>query len=268
MDAIDDIAALVEAHRDHLLLAVTGFDGVLAAYQADPGRVRLSAKRCAMLDTLGDCPGVALALVSGRRVSELRQCVSLGSKTYYLGLHGLEAEGPDFRMAERQLFDSCRGSVDEIAALLTPVLSAVAGVRVENKDAAIAVHTREAGSRDAVWARVRLLSAAATLAHQDELRLFRGSHVLELIPNIDRPRATAIAGLRDYLEIHEGRPVFTLYIAEDLPDDDAFDAIPGAGTSVAVGDRAPKARFHLASPADVWRLIERLAAGRMRREYP
>lgn len=268
MDAIEDIAALVEAHRDHLLFTVTGFDGVLAAYQADPVTVRLSAERCAVLDDFAGGPDVALALMSGRRVTELRQCASLGPNTYFMGLHGLEAEGPDFRMTERQVFDGCRGPVHAIAASLAPVLASVAGVRVENKEAAIAVHTREAGSGDAVWARLRLLGAAAALARHDELRLFRGNHVFELIPNIDRPRATAIAGLRDYLEIHEGRPVFTLYIAEDLPDDDAFGAIPGAGTSVAVGHRAPKARFHLASPADVWRLIERLAASRMKQGCP
>ena len=268
MDAIDNIAEIVEAHHDHLLLVVTGLDGVLVAYEANPGNVRLSAARCAALNAFSDRTDVALAIVSGRRVNDLRQCASLGSNVFYIGLHGLEIEGPDFSMVERQVFNAFRDPVHDIVTILEPSLSSVAGVRVEDKEAAIAVHTRDAGPRDAVWARVHLLSTAAKVARHDELRILRGNHVLELIPNIDRPRTGAIARLGEYLEMRENRPVFTLYIGEDVPDDDALDAIPGAGVSVAVGERAPKARFHLRSTADVWRLVERLAATRMRQDRP
>ena len=260
MDPIENIVDIVEAHHEHFVLAVTGFDGVLVDYEANPENVRLSAERCRVLDAFKNRHDVALAIVSGRRVNDLRDRVNLGSEVWYVGLHGLETEGPDFSRAERQAFDCCRAPVQDIAAILAPALSSVAGVRVEDKKAAIAVHTREAGPRDAVWARIRLLSTAANVAHHEELRTLRGNHVLELIPNVDRPRGTAIAGLRDHVETRVGRPVFTLYIGEDVPDDDAFDAIPGPGMSVAVGERASKARFHLASPADVWRLVERLTA--------
>jgi trehalose-phosphatase len=268
MDAIENIADIIAAHHGHRLLAVMGFDGVLVEYDADPGNVRLSSERRALLSTFGERADVALAIVSGRRVNELRQCVSLGLHVFYIGLHGLEIEGRDISRVERQAFDTCRGPVHDIVTILGASLSSVAGVRVEDKEVAVAVHTREAGPGDAVWARVHLLSTAARVARHDELRILRGNHVLELLPNIDRPRTTAIAELGEYLEIRENRPVFTLYVGDDVPDDDAFNAIPGAGISVAVGERAPKARFHLTSPADVWRLVERLAVARMREGCP
>jgi trehalose-phosphatase len=135
-------------------------------------------------------------------------------------------------------------------------------VLVEDKEAAIAVHTREASSSDAVWARLHLLSAAAAVAGLHALRVIRGNHVIELLPNVPSPRATAIARIRNHVWERTARPVFTVYIGEDVPDDDAFEAVAGRGISAAVGGRARKARFHLGSTSDVWRLIERLAARR------
>jgi trehalose-phosphatase len=192
----------------------------------------------------------------------VKQRAPLGGRVFYVGLHGLEVEGPGIAVAQRDVIDDCRNQVHEIAATLEPSMSPLPGVRLEDNEAAIAVHTREASSSDAVWARFRLLSTAAAVAGHNALRAVRGNHVIELLPNVPSPRGAAIGRIRKYLWEQTARPVFTLYIGEDVPDDDAFDAVAGRGISAAVGGRARKARFHLASTSDVWRLIERLVACR------
>jgi trehalose-phosphatase len=262
---VEEIRAIVDLHCEQHLLLLLGFDGVLVDYQADPHRVRLPADRCEALATCAEQPGVTLGLVSGRRVRDLRQSARLGERAFYIGLHGLEIEGPGFAFSEWPMLDLYRQRVREIATTLQPSMSTVPGVQVENKDAAIAVHTREAGSGDAVWARMHFLSVAASVLRPQELQVIRGNQVIELVPNVPHPRASAIAGICRHLEKREGVGIFPVYVGEDVPDDDAFGAIGGYGVTAAVGARAPKAQFHLDSPADVWQLVERLTERRRHR---
>jgi trehalose-6-phosphatase len=50
-----------------------------------------------------------------------------------------------------------------------------------------------------------------------------------------------------------------VYVGEDVADDGAFEAVQCHEITAVVGRRARQARYHLASTAVVWRLIEKLA---------
>jgi trehalose-phosphatase len=142
-------------------------------------------------------------------------------------------------------------------------MSSVAGIRVEDKEAALAVHTREAGPVDTIWARLHLLNAAADLVNRHELRVVRGNHVFELVPNVRHPKARAITAIRHFLQEREERRVFIVYVGEDVVDDDAFAAVEDHEVAAVVGRRGRQARYHLTSTAVVWRLIESLAGVRI-----
>lgn len=158
MREVDEIVGAVESHSEDLLFLLVGFDGVLVEYDGDPEAVRLSSTLCEFLESFVSRPDVALGIVSGRRVKDLKGRAGLGENVFYIGLHGLDVEGPNFASTERELFDYYRGRLREVAVTLEPSVSSVAGIRVEDKEAAIAVHTREAGPVDAVWARFHLLT--------------------------------------------------------------------------------------------------------------
>jgi trehalose-phosphatase len=259
VNEIEDILAAVPREVDSQLLLVVGFDGVVADYEGDPADVRLSPETCTTLDALATRPGIAVAIITGRRLVDVKQRAGIDAPVFYIGLHGLEVEGPNFTTTARDVVEQCRDRIRDIAARLECTLSSVSGVRVEDKDAIIAVHTREAGPGDAVWARMHLLSTAAAVAREDELRAVRGNHVLELVPNTMSPRATAIRVIARHLEERHCTPVRIVYIGEDVIDDDAYEALAGDAITVAVGARAPKARYHVTCPAAVRRLIEALA---------
>jgi alpha,alpha-trehalase len=257
---VDEIVEAVEPHADDLLLLLLGFDGVLVPYGGDPDAVRLPATTRGLLESFARRPNVALGIVSGRRAKDVKARAGLGDNVFYIGLHGLEVEGPDFTSAEREVFDGYRDRLREIATALESSVASVAGIRVEEKEAVIAVHTREAGSVDAVWARLHLLNAAADLVNRHEVRVVRGNHVLELVPNVRCPKAHAITTIRHLLEERERRRVFTVYVGEDVVDDDAFDALEGHEVGAVVGRRARQARYHLPSSSVVCRLVESLGS--------
>jgi trehalose 6-phosphate phosphatase len=264
---IEEIQAIVDEHHDLPLLLLVGFDGVLAGYEADPRGVRLSQDHCDLLRALAREPGVEVGIVSGRRVADLQSRVPLGDDVLYVGLHGLELEGPVARNIENWMRDAISHRIHEIVTAIGPSLSSRGGVRVEDKQVAVAVHTRGARSDDAAWARGRVLRAATDVVNRKQLRVIHGNDVVELVPNIPNSRATAVIRIRQYLQQRERKPVFTLYVGEDVPDDDALRAIEGQGISVAVGSVARHAQYHLRSPEEVWSLIERITLARIERSW-
>ena len=259
-EEVEPLVHTVQKHLDDLILVLVGFDGVLAEYEEDPELVRLSPARRELLRRLINQSGVALGVISGRRVHDLRQRVGLGDHVFYIGLHGLEVVGPGFTRIEHQTFEQYRQQFREITAAAEPLISQVGGAHLENKEAALALHTRQASSSDAVWARFHLLSRAGEVADLQDFRVLRGNHVLELLPNIGPARAAAIAAVRDFLERREGRRVFAVYIGEDVTEDDAYEAIAGHGIAAAVGQRAAQVHHHLESIEMVDQLLVQLAA--------
>jgi trehalose 6-phosphate phosphatase len=251
---VNEMRRVIDGFDDHVLLLVVGFDGVVVDYDVDPDAVRLSSAMRALLADIPRRRNAELALISGRRVADVRERSGLGEGVFYVGLHGLETAGPGFARRTPDEVHRRRGRIDAIAAAFDSSATSQ-GIRVENKEAAVAVHTREAGPVEAVWARLHVLNAAADLLNADELRVYRGNHVFELVPNVRAPRARAINAVRRFLERRERKPVLTVYVAEDVRDDDAFGAIKGPAVTVAVGGRAPQAHFHLASTADVRELL-------------
>lgn len=254
-----DVLNIVRSHAGDVLLVLIGFDGVLADYTGDPHAVRLPRPRRELLRRLVRA-GAAVGIVSGRRVRDLRSRTGLGAGVYYIGLHGLEVVGPGFTRIEQHTIDEYREPLHEIALRLEPAVARVAGVSVEDKEGAIALHTRNAGSEDAIWARLHMLNTAADVVSTQAFRVVRGNHVLELVPNVGDIRAHAITELQTFLERVHRRPVFTVYVGEDVPDDDARAAVAGHGIAAVVGRRARHADYHLDSIEAVHELMTQLAS--------
>ena len=75
-----------------------------------------------------------LAVVSGRRIDDLRARVGLGDGVFYIGLHGLEIEGPRFARRTPTAARRSLRRIDDIAAAFRRSATAP-GIRVENKEA-------------------------------------------------------------------------------------------------------------------------------------
>ena len=78
-------------------LILMDFDGTLAEFSVDPTAVTLPASRQALLQSIGKRADLSAGIVSGRRITDLRERVSGNSSLFFAGLHGLEIEGPDLR---------------------------------------------------------------------------------------------------------------------------------------------------------------------------
>jgi trehalose 6-phosphate phosphatase len=217
--------SLTVASKSALLL---DFDGTLAPMRVDPTKVRPWAGVPDLLSEIQKTGRTRLAIISGRPAQDVASQMGMRNPPEIWGLHGAERLYADRRLDQEEL-----PSNDQ--ALLKAVRSAVrenlAGLRVEEKRNAVAVHwrgkspqSREATKRNAIGLLLPFANAkGVSLLHFDggiELR-------------IGRNKGDAVRMILE--EMPANAPV--AYLGDDTTDEDAFQALTGRGLSVLVRRR-------------------------------
>ncbi len=244
----DRFAAAFAARRPALFL---DYDGTLTPIVARPDLAVLDARARAAVQRLARlCP---VAFVSGRDLDDLAAMVGLDS-LIYAGSHGFDVRGPALRM---QIGLEYLADLDMAESDLRPLLATVAGVLVERKRFAIAVHTRQVtpAEKPFVAETVRTLAAG-----QSRLRVTGGKELLELRPDLPWDKGRAVLALLDALGL-EGATTLALYLGDDETDEDAFGVLAGRGAGIRVMESPmpTAATWSLRDPDEVVAFLVRLA---------
>lgn len=253
------IAGTIRAARaSRPLLLLSDFDGTLCEFLPDPAAVWLSTTRRELLLRLSAQPRTTVGIVSGRRLDDVRLRSGLpGPGIFVAGLHGLEIEGRGERFAHPAM-DGARRRAQELAAQLRPVVSSIPGAFIEDKDLSIAVHFREAEpAGQALLSEAFAERLRGPLAAGD-VRVMRGSCVLEVLPNIAWNKGHAVQWIADRVA-RDGEHPFTVYLGDDATDEDAFRAITAHGMRIAASDRVTAADYFVDGPAQVEQILAEIA---------
>jgi trehalose 6-phosphate phosphatase len=201
-----------------------------------------------------------VAIVTGRRVSEVERRLGRPAGVRFFGLYGVE-EGAS---SEGDL-PSPAGVriVEEVLSRVLEVSAGVPGSLVEPKGLNVAVHYRLAPDPEA--ARLQLLESLQPLAERSGLRLIEGKRVVELVP--------AASPTKGDLVRREGAGLdAVLYAGDDLADMEAFAAVDRLAEAGAVAVKVavrsaetPSALMEAADmtverPAGLLRMLESLLA--------
>ena len=213
------------------------FDGTLAPLQDDPDSVFLPPGGDEVLLSLAKRLNGALAVISGRDLTDLSRRVPQG--LWRFGNHGLRSAAPDnpIEQAVAVAPASLLESVEDITRLHD-------GVRVEVKGPILAVHYRAAPTVGA-----DLLEALQELiASHDGYSVQHGKYVIEAKP--------AGANKGRCLEVVMAWPPFKgrvpVVIGDDRTDEDAYEAAARlGGWAVKVGEGETVAQYRFGSQADV-----------------
>lgn len=212
-------------------------DGTLLEIAAAPDRVVVPARlRPLLTELLGEMGG-ALALVSGRSIAQL-DALFRPSVVACAGLHGLERR--DARgVLHRPAVNDDR--LERARKFLAAMVAVNPGLLLENKDATLAIHYRQAPALEAVARRV--VQQAREILGSDYC-LLEGKMVLELKPDGFSKSMAIAAFLRE--PPFEGRkPIF---VGDDRTDEDGLSYVQNlGGLAIHVG------REHSGSEAE-WRL--------------
>lgn len=235
----------------HLVLLLD-FDGTLCEFEANPAAVELPAARRCAIERLQE--RATVGIVSGRRMEDVRaRCAIPGA--IVAGLHGLEIDGQGERYVHPDL-EKASAAVADVTETLRTVAAGIPGAFVEDKGASVALHFREADADGQRAALEAFASAAAPHVDSGQLRVMRGSYVLELLPNIDWNKGNAVRWILDRLERQKG-PLFAVYIGDDVTDQDALATVEPEGLAIAASDRVT-AKVHVDGPVGVERFLHAL----------
>jgi trehalose 6-phosphate phosphatase len=158
-----------------------------------------------------------VACVSGRRASEARAMVSIGSITY-IGSHG--AELLESGWTESVLDPNVREWTDRIESFRRASDTAELRrrrVRIEDKGPIVAFHWRGAGDEEAARA---VVDSLADQARAVGLEVHWGRKVMEARPPVRIDKGAGVAAL-----LHKASISVALYAGDDVTDLDAFRAL-------------------------------------------
>jgi trehalose 6-phosphate phosphatase len=236
---LDAALAVLAGHRP--LLLASDYDGVLAPLHDDPSAAVPEQGAAEVLSRLSSVDGVTVALVSGRGVADLRTTSGFTGSFRWVGSHGAEFDGPlSGELAARR---------DQLAAALEPVVAGTPGARLEVKPASVAVHVRQVADRD----RAAALLEQARARADSSLTMKPGKDVLELAVT-DADKGSALRRLGAELGA-----AATLYLGDDLTDEDAFRALGAGDVTVKIGEGPTDARYRVADTVAAVALLRRLA---------
>jgi trehalose 6-phosphate phosphatase len=231
--------------RSAVLLDV---DGVLAPIVQHPDDAHMPESTRRPLIEVARRYGV-VACVSGRRASDARRIVSLGSIAY-LGSHGSEVLLPgtiapvldrELQAWTRRVQAFAEEAFDERLRRLR--------VRLEDKEAIAALHWRGVPDEDDAQAAIEKVAEAAEKAG---FTAHWGRKVLEIRPPVRIDKGAGVVGL-----LRDKDLVAALYAGDDTTDLDAFRGLGELvesgrlGTAVRVGVRSDEGPSALAREADV-----------------
>jgi len=252
-------ASELERRRDgrHLLL-LFDFDGTLTPFKPDPESVFLEDDVRALLAGLALRPNATVGIISGRRLPDLEKRLKIPGDVYVAGFHGLEIHAP----GETFMHPDAAAATDTmrvIAEAMRGHLTTLPGVFIEDKVFSVALHYREAEPAVRLVAQSRFMDIAREHVDSGRLRVLPGACVVELLPGASWHKGSALQWIRERIEGLHG-PTFTVYVGDDVTDEDAFRAVGPDGMTISASDRASGAEFFVNGPDGVKRLLHSLDA--------
>lgn len=210
-------------------------DGTLIRIADTPQAVLVDRSLLELIGSLHRASGGAVALVSGRMISDLHSRIGL-PQLPLAGLHGLERRDSTGRL---WIHAAPPATKSAIRAALAPLLARHPGLLLEDKGLTLAVHYRLAPTMAGT---VHRLMRHFANAPGQGLELQCGKRVVEIKPaGIDK--GTAVVEYLAESPFKGRRPVF---IGDDANDERGFAAVNQlGGISIKVGKGVSCARFRL-----------------------
>ena len=235
------------------------YDGTLAPIADSPNQAVLSSETRGLLQGLRDCPRCKIAIISGRKLEDIRSRVGIEG-IIYAGNHGLEIEGPKIRFRSLVTLGYLK-ILQRKKAELERGISPFVGAFIEDKGLILSLHCRQADKKDIQGLKLTFDKTVSVYSAKDKIRVKTGKMVFEIQPPVawDKGKAALWLLARQSFAL-KGKPdVIPLYIGDDVTDEDAFKAFENRGITVCVGESAgSRAKYYLKNTEEVFMLLKEI----------
>ena len=269
-NAIVDFKEFARRVEGKLLTVFLDYDGTLAPIVPEPDKAFMSDE---MREAVRLCAQrFPVAIISGRSRHKVSQFIGL-DELYYAGSHGLDIAGPKVTIDGRPVESKLRHQpaqwaldvMDRVAADLEVKFKDIPGTNIEHNTFCVSAHYRAVSEE----LRPRVEAIVDEMCASEECLIKHdGKMVWEVRPRVAWDKGKALSYLRQALlpELAEkgfkSEDVFTIYIGDDVTDEDAFmeineelgDAL-GAGFLVASAPKVTAAQFSLHDCSEVLKFL-------------
>jgi alpha,alpha-trehalase len=254
--ALNRIGEIIRRLKGKKIALFLDYDGTLTPIVERPEQADLSPEMRAILKKLaGRC---TLAIVSGRGLKDVQGRVALEG-LYYAGSHGFEIDGPGQERIRNEKGSEALPALNEAENELRKLLTDIQGALVERKKYSVAVHYRRVASGQVEMVENKVDDV---LQRHSGLRKGHGKKVFELQPDVEWDKGRAVLWLMEKLGLHD-ETVRSIYIGDDVTDEDAFRVLQERGTGIVVHggeERSSYARYGLVDPEEVLTFLQNLSA--------
>jgi trehalose 6-phosphate phosphatase len=241
------------------LLIGCDFDGTLAPLASHADQAKLPQESHDALRKLSQLPGVMLAVISGRSLSDVAARVNLPG-LLYAGNHGLEMKTVEGGIVLALGAEAGRWALEQVLKKLEPLMPSIPGAWIEDKRFTASVHYRQAREQDHARLEEAVKEAVSSFS---ELALRPGKLIWEIRPATLWHKGSALAWCMNQCKVTSQA---TAFMGDDVTDQDAFEVLPD-GWNFYVGSTTPvNANAQLENVQDTVRLLEWMAE--VRRDQP
>ncbi|MEL9989991.1 MAG: bifunctional alpha,alpha-trehalose-phosphate synthase (UDP-forming)/trehalose-phosphatase [Thermoproteus sp.] len=244
---LDRMVELYRAARARALFL--DYDGTLMplypyAYQAVP-----DDELVGLLKGLAARPNTYVAVVSGRP-REFLDSWFKGLPIYLVAEHGLWVRDPSGEWTATARIDP--SWKPKVRKTMEDFVNRVPGTYIEEKDASIAWHYRNADPEVGERTALELVDVLSAMLTGSGLAVLRGKKVVEVKP------AGINKGAAVRMLVERLRPDFILAAGDDETDESMFAALPQSAYTVKVGRGRSLAKYHLPNYQAVREVLKRL----------
>lgn len=236
------------------LLVALDFDGTLAHLVDNPDDARMTEVARRALENLERDAQTTIALVSGRGLDSLRVVAEPHPGWWLIGSHGMEVHEPGGN-STGQVEPEVRARRDALWAGFGAVAASFPGVWAEEKPWGVALHTR--GVDREVEEQAQAAARTFVASHGSDLTTRMGHGILETALG-SRHKGDGLHLLHAALT-----PSCTLFIGDDLTDEDALAVLGPQDVGIRVGSGDTRARYRLGNPDEVAEVLTELARRRL-----
>lgn len=234
------------AQTENLLL-ISDFDGTLAEFSVNALEVPVNEQAITAIQQLAMAPSTHVALLSGRKLSELRAVSGLRDPIILAGSHGAEiSENGVPALSGEQL-----AALDKITLAFEELITDIPGAFVEHKPLHRVLHYRGAAPTH-----ITVLEQRACQIKVPGVHLQQGKMVFEAsVTNYNKGSWIQQA------RITYGDPLI-VFLGDDRTDEDGFAVLNPDDYGIKVGSGETKAAYRLDDVPSVGEFLHRLAAAR------
>ena len=203
------------------------YDGTLAPFHPDPMQAFPLPEIPALLEKLSERSDTTLAIISGRPLGEVVELLG-DLAVVVVGSHGREMKKSDGSLRAIEPTDKQKAGLE--AALHLAIEEGFED-QLEKKIGSIALHTRPLSSQRAAQIENTALTKWSALAQQYDLECMGFNGGVE-VRCTGRNKGDVLKELLDL----QPSEAFSVYIGDDVTDEDAFREIKGRGIGIKVGE--------------------------------